>query len=207
MLSSVVPRCYYFHVFIPIKRVFLSSVAEALSEYRREVARAIDLLDDYKCVRMEDFGARDAPSEEVCRTRIAECDVLVGVLGPWYGSVVPGTQKSYSELEYDVAVELGIPRLMFLSLGDMSIGAASAPTDEDRKRQTLFRDRVSRERQCAYFQKPFDLAIRVQQALYNFTRERFQLERPMHAREEDSIVRHARLEQSLVEPHDRTRAT
>lgn len=194
-------------MFIPIKRVFLSSVAEALTEYRIEVARAIDLLDDYKCVRMEDFGARDAPSEEVCRTRIGECDVLVGVLGPWYGSLVPGTQKSYSELEYDVAVELGIPRLMFLSLDDMPILSASAPTDDERERQKVFRSRASRERQCAYFRAPFDLAVRVHAAIYNYTRERFQRGDPLDAHEELSIVRHTRFQELLVEPYDRTRPT
>jgi hypothetical protein len=44
---------------MPSKIVFLSSTAKDLSAYREAVYRAIEGLDGYHCVRMEDFGAGD----------------------------------------------------------------------------------------------------------------------------------------------------
>ena len=41
-----------------VRTVFLSSVALSLEGYRNAVYRAIERLDGYHCVRMEDFGAR-----------------------------------------------------------------------------------------------------------------------------------------------------
>ena len=41
------------------KTVFLSSTGKDLTEYREAAYKAIEGLDGYHCVRMEDFGARD----------------------------------------------------------------------------------------------------------------------------------------------------
>jgi hypothetical protein len=142
---------------------------------------------------MEGFGARDAPSQEVCRARIEACDVLVGTLGPWYGSRFPGTEKSYSEVEYDIATKLGMARLMFLSAENAPIPAALAVTDEERQKQEAFRNRVAHERQCAYFRSPFDLAIRVTQALYHYSQSISQQQQLVPVHEEVSILKHAKL--------------
>jgi len=42
-----------------LKSVFLSSTARDLHPHRQAVYPAIEALDGYHCVRMEDFGARD----------------------------------------------------------------------------------------------------------------------------------------------------
>ena len=47
-----------------MKKVFLSSTARDLTEYRDKVYQAIDGLDGFHCVRMEDFGARNARADE-----------------------------------------------------------------------------------------------------------------------------------------------
>ena len=69
-----------------LKTVFLSSTAKDLHDYREAAYRAISALDGYHCIRMEDFGARDAASDDFCRQKVAECDVFVGILGHCYGS-------------------------------------------------------------------------------------------------------------------------
>jgi len=61
--------------------VFLSSTARDLQPYRDAVAEAIAKMERYHCVRMEDFGARDATAEEVVRAKVATCDVFVGLIG------------------------------------------------------------------------------------------------------------------------------
>jgi hypothetical protein len=73
----------------PVKIVFLSSAARGLEEYREAVYHAIERIDGYHCVRMEDFGARELESAEFCSKRAAECDIFVGIVGQRYGSSPP----------------------------------------------------------------------------------------------------------------------
>lgn len=116
-------------MFPQVRLVFLSSVAGGLTEYRNTAAEAIGYLDDWKCVRMEEFGARDEVSAESCRAQIERCEVFVGILGPWYGSSFPGSEMSYSEAEYEMAKDLGMTRLMFLSVDNFPITADLIPPE------------------------------------------------------------------------------
>src|SRR5947209_263174 len=95
--------------------VFLSSTSKDLSRYRDAVYKAIVGLDGFHCVRMEDFGARHIPADEFCRQKIANCDLFVCLVGLCYGSSVPGSDESYTVLEYHTAGALSIPRLIFVS--------------------------------------------------------------------------------------------
>src|SRR2546421_7829816 len=103
-------------------QVFLSSTARDLSECRTQAYHAIEGLAGYHCVRMEDFGAWDIASDELCTQRVAACDLFVILAGPLYGSVVE-SGKSYTEREYDTAESLHIPCLCFLTADDFLIPA------------------------------------------------------------------------------------
>jgi hypothetical protein len=63
------------------RTVFLSSTGHDLTAYRDAVYRAIEGLDGYHGVRMEDFGARDWAADDFCRAKVAACDVFVGIDG------------------------------------------------------------------------------------------------------------------------------
>lgn len=52
-----------------IKTVFLSSTSKDLTQYREAAYRAIERLDGYHCVRMEDFGARNWRADAFCRAK------------------------------------------------------------------------------------------------------------------------------------------
>src|SRR4051794_9904582 len=104
-------------------QVFLSSTARDVSECRTLAYRAIEGLAGYHCVRMEDFGAWDIASDELCTQRVAACDLFVILAGPLYGSTVK-SGKSYTEREYDTAESLHLPRLCFLTSNDFLIPAS-----------------------------------------------------------------------------------
>ncbi|ADE15441.1 conserved hypothetical protein [Nitrosococcus halophilus Nc 4] len=53
-------------------KVFLSSTARDLADYRQAVYEAIHRLDGFHCVRMEDFGARDTVADTFCREKVAK---------------------------------------------------------------------------------------------------------------------------------------
>lgn len=65
-------------------------------------------------VDMRYFAARDGQPADYCRQRVRECEIYVAVVGFRYGSLVPGRQISYTELEFEAAGEAGLPRLAFL---------------------------------------------------------------------------------------------
>ena len=87
-------------------KVFLSSTARDLQAYRDEVFHALQKCDDVHVVRMEDFGARAERTDEYCRRKVAECDLFVGIVGHYFGSCPKGSDKSYTQQEYDAAVVL-----------------------------------------------------------------------------------------------------
>lgn len=84
-------------------RVFISSARGGLAPYRTaaiEVVRRLGLV----AVCMEDFSPERLPPPEVCRREVESSDVLVLLLGRRYGSRPPGSDYSYTELEYRWAV-------------------------------------------------------------------------------------------------------
>jgi tetratricopeptide (TPR) repeat protein len=86
------------------------------------------------------LAARDASPEDYCTEMMEQADVYVGILGRRYGAAVPARPDlSFTELEFEAATELSLPRLVFLVGGD----AAGPPqTAEHEARQGAFRRRV-----------------------------------------------------------------
>jgi hypothetical protein len=66
--------------------VFVSSVAVGLEPYCDAVHEAINCLDGYKSIRMEDFGAKNDAPLSVCLAKLYECEIFVGIVGHRYGS-------------------------------------------------------------------------------------------------------------------------
>jgi hypothetical protein len=66
-------------------------------------------------VGMESWGAKARPSINTCFDELDRCDVMILVIGHRYGSQPRGSDKAYTELEYEKAVERGIPVLAFVS--------------------------------------------------------------------------------------------
>lgn len=65
-----------------MRTVFLSSTSKDLESYREAAYRAIEGLDGYRCVRMEDFGSRDAVAGELLfRTAAGHVTLLHSVFG------------------------------------------------------------------------------------------------------------------------------
>lgn len=119
-------------------------------------------------MRMEDFGALDWQADEFCQARIEECELFVGILGPFYGSSSPVHDLSHSEREYNAAVMAGIPRLIFISSEDLPVPANCIEPDNSREKQRAFRERVREERICDTFSSPADLAGKVRQSIHNW---------------------------------------
>jgi hypothetical protein len=134
-------------------KVFVSSTGLGLDGFR-QVAR--DVIEGFKFdgrapfepVMMEDFGARDGAAREVCAEYVRGCDVLVGIIGIRYGAHPPEDQTSYTELEFQTAVDCHLSRLMFLLDKEVARRLEGAvPQGEDRAdRQVKLRERIGDDR-------------------------------------------------------------
>lgn len=87
-------------------------------------------------VMIERLPEGDPGAVETALGLFEEADVYIGILGDAYGHVPPGHDRSIAELEYDRAVERGIPRLMF-SAGPGRPTATAEPGASDRDAASL----------------------------------------------------------------------
>jgi hypothetical protein len=164
-------------------RVFLSHTSELrelpgggrsfVAAAEQAVTRADDRITD-----MQYFTAREDKPADYCRQQVELADVYVGIIGFRYGSPVRNEpQKSYVELEFEIATELGLPRLIFLldNKADLRLPAEymSDPDIELETRQRKFRARLKEEAgTAAMVDKPERLETLLFQAL---TKERARL--------------------------------
>ena len=151
-----------------VKKAFLSSTVHELVEYRNAVFEAILQMDNWKCVRMEDFGSRDSAPDMYCRKAIRQCEVAVFIVGHRYGSCPTGSMKSFTEHEYGAAVSSHRPRLVFLTPDDFAMPASEIEDDELRDRQKQFRRRVLTDCVSATFKDPHQLAGQVVISIRNW---------------------------------------
>ena len=89
-------------------QVFISSTFIDLKEERQAAVSAI-LKAGHIPAGMELFKAADKSQWEIIKRWIDESDVYMLILGGRYGSIDPQKGVSYTELEYDYAVETGKP--------------------------------------------------------------------------------------------------
>src|SRR5437588_247991 len=147
-------------------RVFLSSTGRDLHKCRSLVYQAVEGLDGYHCVRMEDFGAWNEAPADLCRRRVAECDLFVILAGPLYGTIVPGG-PSYTEFEYDIAQETQKPCLIFLTSEAFLIPANLVEPVTTKRKQDVFRKKIG-SRVQAMFSTCTELPGKVLQAIHNW---------------------------------------
>jgi hypothetical protein len=154
-----------------VRTVFLSSTGADLREYREAAFLAIQKLDGWKCVRMEDFGARDWDVDTFCRERVKECHLFVGIIGHRFGAAPKGSKESYTQREYGAACEAKKPRLLFLAPDDFPIPANLLESMAKIKAQAAFRKKLgdSGDRVVSLgFKSPAELAQQVVTAIFNW---------------------------------------
>ena len=84
--------------------VFVSSTSKMADE-RQELRKRLPSI--YELYLYEwDRAGRGSPEDRL-RAMLGQSDVFLGVLGPDYGSLYPGQQRSIVEWEFDTARELG----------------------------------------------------------------------------------------------------
>jgi len=142
-------------------RVFLSSTFSDLATYRATVQGAIRQLGAID-VSMEHFGARDErPVDECIRLVSDQSDLFVGVYAHRYGFVPDGAKISISEIEYQTASNVPLPRFIYIVDDDAPWLPAHMDDGANRKRLIAFKAALRKRHVCQTFRNQDHLATSV----------------------------------------------
>ena len=137
-------------------QVFVSSTYADLVDERQHVIQTLMQMD---CIPagMELFPAADEEQFEFIKRVINDCDYYILIIGGRYGSVAPDG-VSYTEMEYDYAIDRGLKVVAFLHEKPDEIPVAKSDTRPDlRGRLKAFRERVANGRLVKFWTKATDL--------------------------------------------------
>lgn len=140
-------------------QAFISSTYTDLREERQAVMQSILEVDCFPA-GMELFPAADDTAWDYVKTVIQESDYYVVVVGARYGSR-DDNGLSFTEREYDYAIELGKPVLAFLHADPNSIPIGKADlSDADREALAAFRAKA-RRKLCDHWSTSAELRAKV----------------------------------------------
>lgn len=143
------------------KSVFISSTSKDLVEYRQGVDRAIRRL-ELRPINMDDFGSQPGGATGVSVREVGKADIFIGIIARRYGYVPQGMDTSVTEQEYDQAVRLKIPRLMYLLDPSYDWPADRIEAGETAQNKlAAFRSRIEQNEVRSLFTSPDSLAAQV----------------------------------------------
>jgi hypothetical protein len=145
-------------------QVFVSSTFVDLIDERRKVLEAILETQSFPA-GMELFPSADDEQFEFIKREIESSDYYIVIVAGRYGSLAPDG-LSFTEKEYNYALELGKPVMAFLhkDLGELK-GKALEATEEQRKRLDAFRSKVSAGKLVNFYTNPDQLKAQALHAL------------------------------------------
>lgn len=131
-----------------IKRIFISSPFQELQEERKAIQCALNRM-SFAAVAMEHFGSfPDAPIDR-CIMLVKTADCFVMLVGRNLGTMIHGSDRTYTEEEYRAALKNSIPVLAYFKPG------------EPFPRVDAFREAIGRRHGYSYFTSPDDLSWKV----------------------------------------------
>ncbi|MHB8271969.1 DUF4062 domain-containing protein [Bradyrhizobium sp.] len=152
------------------RSVFIGSTVLDLLDHREQVRLACQRA-GFAPHTMERLPALDEDAIDASMRMVEEADVYIGVFANRYGYVPDGHEISIAEMEYDRAVRLDMPRLIFLSHDDHLFRAKDVDVGPNAQRLKALKDRIAASRVAVFFKSPEDLRSHVVEALSNLKKE------------------------------------
>lgn len=137
-------------------QIFVSSTYTDLREERQ---RVIQTLMEMDCIPsgMELFPAADEEQWEFMKKVIDDCDYYLLIIGGRYGSLT-SEGLSYTEKEYDYAVEKGIKVIALIHGKPEEIPSGKSESEPElREKLNKFRGKVAQSRIVKFWEKASDL--------------------------------------------------
>lgn len=146
--------------------VMISSTAYDLPTQREQVMDA--------CLRagmfpkmMEHLSAVDADAIKISMDMVDEAEVYIGIFAHRYGTIPVGHDISITEMEYNRAVECGIPRLIFLVDEDEPVLLKYVDQGEASIKLNALKEKLKKTRVAGFYKNLDDLRAKVLQSLHD----------------------------------------
>jgi Domain of unknown function (DUF4062) len=130
----------------PIRRteVFISAASADLKSARALVKRAVDTIGCHG-VYQEEFPPDYRKIKGMLRSLIERCDAVIHIVGVCYGSEPKNrpsekSRRSYTQMEYDIAQELGRPLYIFVCAETFPYDPHSPEADDAAALQVVHRE-------------------------------------------------------------------
>lgn len=140
--------------------VFISSTFVDLRAHREKVEELLNRIET-SFRSMKFFGSKEGEPLDQCLAKLRECNYYVGAIGFRYGEIHPDHGLSYTELEYDEAKRLDIPRRIYIASSGVLIHPEHVESDEKRKQLEAFKQKLKKENTVVPFVSPEDLTTKV----------------------------------------------
>jgi hypothetical protein len=148
------------------RTVMISSTVSDLQEHRKQVWVACERAGFAPVAMMDQLSARNEEIVEFALRMVEEADLYIGILAHRYGYVPKGSDLSIVEMEYNLAVKLNKPRLIFFMHDAHPVSMENIETNpEATNKLRALKDRIARERIVAYFRSPEELRAQVTESL------------------------------------------
>lgn len=149
-------------------QIFISSTYADLKEERQAAVSAI-LKAGHIPAGMELFTAGDVSQMDTIKRWIDDSDIYMLILGGRYGSIEKTTALSYTELEYDYAMEKGKPFFAVVidenALEEKIKDMGSKVIERDHPQELkLFREKVL-SKISSFFEDPKDIKLAVHETI------------------------------------------
>lgn len=135
---------------------FISSTYEDLKKERNKAIQAILTMNQFP-IGMEMFSVADDDQWKIIKEAIDSSDFYILIIGNRYGSIEETTGISYTEKEFDYAVERKIPVLAFIVDSSVSMIADKFETDSQKiSKLNAFKEKVKQSGRYVKFWKNID---------------------------------------------------
>ena len=151
-----------------IYQIFVSSTYEDLKLERQEVMAAVVSTGNVP-IGMEYFPAGDASPFDYIKQQIDSVDYYILVVAGKYGSINTESGISYTEMEFNYAVEKKVP-IAVLQYKDLNkLTGDKLEIDDPKKRKLLeeFRKKSKEGRVADFWESPVELRMKVKDAIQN----------------------------------------
>jgi len=125
------------------KKVFLSSTLVDLKDYRAAAIHACQRAGLHP-IYMEDFPPDPRDAVAFCMAKVEEADLFLGVYAHRYGYVPDGANVSITEMEYDRAMERGLPVHLFVMDPDFPWPTSKVDKGKDYERLEVFKAKIGK---------------------------------------------------------------
>lgn len=178
-----------------LKIVMISSTVLDLPRHRDKVKEACLKLGVFPLM-MEQLSASGADAIQASRRLVHQANIYVGVFAHRYGYVPPGHEISITEMEYELAKDRRIERLIFIMGDDHPITIDDVELGERANKIKELKDRLKTENVVNFFNSPEQLEANVIFGLSQYLRppvEPFQPDGPQQSLYEALIAKSSEL--------------